>query len=170
MEKLIEVARREGCAWVCLGANLDDGGDFRPGEKAAEERGGRFPLREAGLSKKDVREIAAALGLPCADKPSTACLASRIPYGEKITAEKLERVAKAEEYLKSLGYRIVRVRHHEEVARIEVPPADFQRLMGDDRCAIVERLKSLGFVYVAADMQGFRSGSMNEVLPGRGSL
>ncbi len=166
MEKLGEVAGREGMAHVCLGANLDDGTDFRPGEKAAAERGARFPLREAGLRKKDVREIAAFLGLKVADKPSAACLASRIPYGEEITAWKLERVGRAEEYLKSIGYRVVRVRHHGLTARIEVPPADLARLVGEDREAIVSRLKSLGFLYVTADLHGFRSGSMNEALPG----
>ncbi|MCX7805505.1 MAG: ATP-dependent sacrificial sulfur transferase LarE [Planctomycetota bacterium] len=168
MEKLREVAERERLGGICLGANLDDGADFRPGEKAAAEQGARFPLREAGLRKKDVREIAAFLGLKVADKPSAACLASRIPYGEEITAGKLERVGRAEEYLKSLGYRVVRVRHHGLIARIEVPPADIGRLTGKDREAVVSRLRSLGFLYVTADMVGFRSGSMNEALPGGG--
>lgn len=162
---LKEAAEREGLAWVAEGAQVDDGSDFRPGLRAAAELGIRAPLREAGLTKEEIREISRALDLPTAELPSMACFASRVPYGQPITPEKIRQVAEAETFLRKLGLSAVRVRHYGDTARIEVAPADLPRLVEPEtREAVVARLKEVGFTYVTLDLQGFRSGSMNEVL------
>lgn len=159
------LAESEGLAFVAEGAQVDDGSDFRPGLRAAAELGIRAPLREAGLTKPDIREISRAMSLPTAELPSMACFASRIPYGQPITPEKIEQVAQAEKLLRRLDFKAVRVRHYGDTARIELAPSDFPRLLDDQtREQIVARLKELGFTYITLDLQGFRSGSMNEVL------
>lgn len=152
--------------WAVLdGTNADDVGDHRPGRRAATLHGVRSPLQEAALDKADVRALAQLLGLPNWDKPAAACLASRLPYGTSVTVERLRQVAQAEEALRTLGFRELRVRHHGDVARIEVPPAAFPRLVDDTaRGRVVDALRAAGFTYVAVDLAGFRSGSMNEVL------
>lgn len=159
------VADREGLAFIADGTTVDDLGDHRPGRRAASEGGVISPLLEAGLTKAEVRELSRQMGLPTADKPSLACLASRIPYGTPITADKLKAIDRVEAILWKLGFRQVRVRHHGEVARIEVEPAELPRLCEPDiRSALVEAAKAAGFRYVAADLQGYRTGSMNEGL------
>jgi len=151
-----------GCEVVLDGANQDDLGDERPGMRAAAERGVRHPLLEAGLGKREVRRLARALGVAVWDAPSQACLASRIPYGDRITLETLARIGAAERALRELGYRRCRVRTHGDIARVEVPLEDVGRAAGDDREAIARRLRALGFTYVALDLDGLRAGSMNE--------
>lgn len=148
------------------GVNLDDLGDYRPGLRAAEQHRIRHPLAEVGLSKAEIRVLSRAAGLPTADKPSSPCLSSRFPYGTEITVEGLQRVAAAEGVLRELGFRECRVRAHDPIARIEVPAADLSRLAQPDiREAVVAKLRAIGFRYVTLDLQGFRSGSLNEVLP-----
>jgi uncharacterized protein len=162
---LKEVARRHGLPFVVDGSNADDLSDHRPGRQAACDLGVRSPLMEAGLSKQDIRDLSKARGLPTWDKPSLACLASRFPYGDRITRGKLEQVAQAETFLHDHGLTQVRVRHHGDIARIEVQPGDIPRFLdGDLRRAVIDRLHELGFIYVTIDLQGFRSGSMNEPL------
>jgi uncharacterized protein len=161
--RLTELARKEGLAYVASGANADDVGDFRPGMAAAKKLGVVSPLLDAGLTKQDIRDASRALGLRTADKPSMACLASRIPYGQPITADKLSRIEQAEYVLKDLGFSQCRVRDHDTVARIEIAPADFQRLIAH-RETIAKSLRNLGYAYITVDLEGFRSGSMNEVL------
>jgi pyridinium-3,5-biscarboxylic acid mononucleotide sulfurtransferase len=165
-EELTAMAREAGIEHVVYGANFDDLGDHRPGMRAAQEWGGRAPLLEAELTKDDVRTLSRELGLPTWDKPAMACLASRFPYHDRITAEGLGRVEAAEELLRGeLGLREVRVRHHDTVARLEVDPADLPRILEEpNRRRIVSRLKELGYAYVTIDLEGFRSGSMNETL------
>lgn len=159
-------ASKRGISTVIDGANLDDLGDFRPGLKAAEERGIRHPLVEAGLSKDEIRAFSRALGLPTWDKPASPCLSSRFPYGTEITLERLSQVGEAEKVLHRHGFRACRVRYHGQVARLEVPVADLPRLLEEPaRSAILGEVKALGFLYVAVDLQGFRSGSLNEALP-----
>ena len=159
------IAGREGLATVVDGANSDDSRDFRPGHQAADEAGVRHPLMEAGLGKESVRSLALRLGLDNWAKPSSPCLSSRFPYGEHITLEKLAVVREAEAYLRRLGFANLRVRYHGPVARIEVPVGDLPALLEPDvRVALVGRFKELGFAYVTVDLEGFRSGSMNEVL------
>ena len=162
-ERLTELAASRGFQAVLSGANADDTGDFRPGIRAGEQLGVRSPLLEAALTKADVRATARAMGLATWDKPASACLSSRIPYGEAITAEKLARVEQAEYVLKDLGFAQCRIRDHGPVARVEVPPDQIQRAV-EIREHIVAPLKKLGYNYVALDLQGFRSGSMNETL------
>ena len=164
--KLDALAQREGLAWIADGTITDDTGDFRPGMRARDEQHVRSPLLEAGLSKADVRAISRHLGLPTWDKPSFACLSSRFPYGMGITRENLSRIDKAETFLRDLGFRSLRVRFHDEnTARIEVGKNEMTRLLNEDiRSQIVATVKNLGFTYVTLDLQGFRSGSMNEVL------
>ncbi|HLN26219.1 MAG TPA: ATP-dependent sacrificial sulfur transferase LarE [Gemmataceae bacterium] len=151
---------------VCSGANLDDQGDYRPGLKAAAEHAVRHPLQEAGFTKADVRALALAWGLPTWDKPASPCLSSRLAPGVEVTPERTARVEAAEVYLRTLGYRECRVRlHHGEVARIEVPAAELARLVEPEICsALVSRFKELGFLYVALDLEGFRSGSLNALV------
>ncbi len=158
-ERLGALARVEGCAWVLDGANVDDLGDVRPGREAARQHGVRSPLVEAGLTKADIRELSRALGLPTWEKPAMACLASRIPHGIPVTIERLTQVERAEATLRALGFRQVRVRHHEAIARIEVPPEERARLL-DARLAadVVERVKAAGYRYVVLDLEGYRPG------------
>lgn len=159
-------ADRLGVAQVVDGVNLDDLGDYRPGLRAAEEHRVRHPLAEVGLSKAEIRELSRRVGLPTADKPSSPCLSSRFPYGTTITPDGLRRVAAAERALRNLGFPECRVRAHDPIARIEVPADELSRLAQPEvREAIVRELRALGFRYVTLDLQGFRSGSLNEVLP-----
>jgi len=157
------IALAEGFSEILDGQNTDDAGDWRPGAKAAAERLIRSPLREAGMSKADVREVARELGLPNWDKPAAPCLSSRFPYGTAITPEKLKQVGEAEAVLRRLGFREFRVRHHEAVARIEVPAADFQKLL-ECREEIARALREIGYTWVSVDLEGLRSGGMNRVL------
>jgi pyridinium-3,5-biscarboxylic acid mononucleotide sulfurtransferase len=166
---LEELAAREGYRHVANGLNLDDLGDYRPGLQAANEHGVRAPLQEAGLTKADVRALSKLLEIPTWDKPAMACLSSRVPYGEEITREKLSQIDRAEQFLRDLGYRQLRVRHHGQVARIELPPEDMPGFLAAHAAAATTHLKALGFLYVTLDLQGFRSGSMNEALKGVGS-
>jgi pyridinium-3,5-biscarboxylic acid mononucleotide sulfurtransferase len=147
--------------WVCYGENLDDRNDYRPGSLAAQKHMVRAPLKEAGLAKKDVRVLAQFFGLPIWDKPASACLASRIPYGEKVTIEKLAQVEAAENHLGEMGFRQYRVRHHGEIARIEVDPDQMLQLL-ENASQVNARLKKLGFKYVVMDLTGYRRGSLNE--------
>lgn len=163
----LHIARDEGFGGVVDGANADDRGDFRPGIRAGDELGVRHPLMEAGVGKDQVREVARRLGLANCEKPAMACLSSRFPYGETITREKLHMVARAEALLRhDYGLREVRVRHHGSMARIEVTQEALPGLVADaeTRARLVEELKKIGYHYVTLDLQGFRSGSMNEVL------
>ena len=164
--KLAAIAEREGLRWIADGTITDDAGDFRPGMKAKAEKDVRSPLLEADLGKAEVREISRHLGLPTWDKPSFACLSSRFPYGTAITRENLARVDAAETFLRDHGFRAFRVRFHDaSTARIEVEPSEIHRLLDDGlRGEIVESMKDLGFTYVTLDLQGYRTGSMNEVL------
>lgn len=163
--KLKKVARKYGKEYVVEGSNVDDDGDYRPGMKAIRELAIRSPLREAGLTKKEIRRLSKALDLPTWDKPSFACLASRIPYGEKITKEKLMLVEKSEKLLMQLGFRQMRVRVHGNIARIEVLPEDIEKFLREDiRKTVYESLIEYGFSYVSLDLKGYRTGSMNEVL------
>lgn len=162
-QQLVEYAHQEGYRYVIDGSNADDTGDYRPGARAAREYGMRSPLQEIGFTKAEIRQLAHDLGLPNWDKPSSACLASRIPYGTPITAENLTQIGKAESVLRDLGLRQYRVRHHGDVARIEVALADFDVVLAH-REAIVAAMKALGYAYVTLDLRGFRSGSMNEVI------
>lgn len=162
--KLKQIGQAEGYAHVLDGANADDAQDYRPGMRAGQELGIRSPLIEAGFTKEEIRELSQTLGLPTWNKPSLACLSSRIPYGERITSDKLERIDQAEAYLRSLGFAQLRVRHHENIARIEIPREAFGTLLDSSLDSIIAKLKALGFTYVTLDLQGLRSGSMNEVL------
>jgi pyridinium-3,5-biscarboxylic acid mononucleotide sulfurtransferase len=163
--RLTEIARSEGMKTVVDGANRDDGADYRPGMRAAAALGVRSPLAEAGMRKDEVRALARNLGLANWNLPSSPCLSSRFPYGEKITIAKLEAVAEGEKFLRELGFTVTRVRHHGDLARIEVRGEDIARAADESvRHAIVKRLRALGYAYVALDLDGFRSGSLNEVL------
>jgi uncharacterized protein len=163
-DHLVALAKDEGYATVANGLNVDDLGDFRPGLQAAKEHDVRAPLQEAGLTKPDVRAISRLLDVPTWDKPAMACLSSRVPYGEAITPEKLRQIDRAEQALRDLGYRQLRVRHHGQVARIELPTESLVSFVTEHAAVATEKLKALGFLYVTLDLQGFRSGSMNEVL------
>jgi len=162
--RLRDVAEERGFKHVADGSNYDDLDDYRPGMQAVEELDVRSPLKEAKLTKADIRELSKKLGLPTWDKPSFACLSSRFPYGNKITREKLSAVGEAEIFLRSLGIRQLRVRHHDQIARIEVAEEDMEVLF-QNREQIVKKLRELGYTYVTMDLQGYRTGSMNEVLP-----
>jgi uncharacterized protein len=162
---LAGVARERGIAAVADGNNADDRGDYRPGRQAAREFGVRSPLDEADLGKAEVRELSRNLGLPTWDEPASACLSSRIPYNSEVTVEKLRMIEQAEDVLHSLGFRHCRVRHHGEIARIEVPPGELARVLDSDvRAALVRDLKTIGYRYVSLDLEGYRTGSLNEVL------
>jgi uncharacterized protein len=165
---LAKIAEEKGYACVVDGANKDDEGDYRPGRKAAKELGVVSPLAMVGLGKAEVRELAKFLDLPTWDKPALACLSSRFPYGQEITPEKLAQVARAEEFMRSRGYRQVRVRHHGEIARLEVGPDELERAF-EEREEISTELKAAGFLYVTLDLGGYKSGSLNAVLkqPGK---
>ena len=159
------VAAERGVAAVADGTNADDSRDYRPGRQAAREKGVISPLLEAGFTKSDIRELSRQMGLPTADKPAYACLASRFPYGSRITEERLKAVDKVEEGLRRLGFRQVRVRHHGEIARIEVEPGEIERLCSPDiRQQATALAREAGFQYVAADLVGYRTGSMNETV------
>jgi uncharacterized protein len=166
-DRLSAYARENGFEFTMDGNNADDSGDYRPGRQAARERGVRSPLDEVGLTKAEIRQLAKNLGLPNWDKPSAACLSSRIPYGTSITMETLARIQQAELALQRRGFRQVRVRDHGQVARLELLPSDMPAALAHGE-EIVTELKKLGYVYVTLDLQGFRSGSMNEVLPRHG--
>lgn len=163
--KLKQIADTEGIHFILDGSNTDDLKDYRPGSKAAGEFSVRSPLREAGFSKSDVRACARMLNLPVWDKPSLACLSSRIPYGTRITSTILACIQSAEDQLHALGFHQVRVRHHGDTARIEIERGDFERLLsGDTAQKIATGFKQLGYTYVCLDLEGYRTGSMNEAL------
>ena len=163
---LIRAAGEQGFRTLAEGSNLDDLSDFRPGLTAIAELGVMSPLRDAGLSKQDVRALSHALGLPTRDKPSNACLATRIPYGEQITEEKLRMVDQAEEFIRCLGFSQVRVRVHGSVARIEVPPQEIEKFLdGGMRMRVAEACRGFGFTHVSLDLTGYQTGSMNADLP-----
>jgi pyridinium-3,5-biscarboxylic acid mononucleotide sulfurtransferase len=163
--KLAPIAEREGCRALVYGANMDDRGDHRPGMKAAQERGVRAPLIEAELWKEEIRRLSRELGLPTWDKPSFACLSSRFQYGDRITPEKLRQVDAAEAFIRSLGFRQFRVRHHDRMARLEIDQDEMGKLWENGlRERIVKRMRELGYIYVALDLAGFQSGSANLLL------
>ena len=162
---LIEIARSEGWNEVANGTNTDDLGDFRPGLKAASDFSVRSPLVEVGLTKAEIRTLSQQMDLPTWDKPAQACLASRIPYGTMVTVEALNQIAKAERGLREAGFRQLRVRHHGDVARIEVPVEDLKLLIDEEtRQIVVKKLREAGYLYITMDLAGFRSGSMNEAI------
>lgn len=163
--KIKEVAIKNGIKYVFDGSNLDDTGDYRPGMQAAKELEVVSPIKEAGLTKNDIRELSKKLGLPTWNKPSFACLSSRFPYGIKITLPKLKMIDRAEQFLLDMGIKQVRVRHHGEIARIEVSPEERELFFNVDIMdKIGKEFKDIGFTYVTLDMLGYRTGSMNEVL------
>jgi uncharacterized protein len=182
-EELTPLARAENFAVIAYGENASDNGDFRPGALAAAEFQVRAPLKEAGLTKAEIRELSAHLGLPTADKPQMACLSSRVPHGETVTPEKLQMIEQAEYVLRDLGFHDVRVRHHElkvtgendsttgrplpvtHLARIEVGPAELGKFLAEDVAdKIAGALKKTGYTHVTVDLQGYRRGSMNEAV------
>ena len=163
--ELKPIAKAEELKWIADGTNADDLSDFRPGRKASAEAGIRSPLLEAGLTKLEIRQLSHARGLPTWDRPASPCLASRIPYGTPVTAETLNKIARGEQYLHSLGIRELRLRHHGDIARIELTPEDMAKIITPEiRQDIVTHLKALGYKYVALDLTGYRIGSLNEVL------
>ena len=162
---LAPIQEREGLAWIIDGTNRDDLGDHRPGIRARRERGIRSPLVEAEMTKDDVRAVSRMLGLSTAEKPALACLSSRLPYGTQVTTEALARIGAAEERIRRLGFRQFRVRHHGDLARLEVEPSELDRALAPDmRAAIVRGLKEAGYRWVSVDLEGYRTGSLNEVL------
>lgn len=162
---LIEIARSEGWNEVANGTNTDDLGDFRPGLNAASDFSVCSPLVDAGLTKAEIRTLSQQMDLPTWDKPAQACLASRIPYGTMVTVEALNQIAKAERGLREAGFRQSRVRHHGDVARIEVPVEDLKLLIDEEtRQIVVKKLREAGYLYITMDLAGFRSGSMNEAI------
>lgn len=165
---LSRIAEAEGYAHIAYGANVDDMSDWRPGHQAAKERAVRSPLYDVGMNKPEIREVARLMQLPNWNKPAMACLSSRIPYGTPVTAETLAKIEAAEDVLRAEGLEQFRVRHHETVARIEVPRSAFGKLLEEGAAdRIVAGIKKAGYLYVTLDLQGFRSGSMNELLPKR---
>jgi pyridinium-3,5-biscarboxylic acid mononucleotide sulfurtransferase len=164
-QELLSVAAKNGLKQVIFGTNLDDLDDFRPGNRAMKLFGIRSPLAEAKLTKNDIRALSRKLRLETADVPSSPCLASRLVYGLQISAKRLSQIEKAEDFLRTLGLVEFRVRHHDVIARIEVHREDFKKIAVEpNRSRIIKKLKSLGFKYIAIDLQGFRSGSLNETL------
>ena len=167
MDAVAPVAEAEQ-ATVVLGVNVDDLGDHRPGQRAAADRGARFPLVEAGLTKDDVRRCSAELGLVTWDKPAAACLASRLPYGTSVSVDLLGRVERAERGLRALGFADLRVRHYDDLARVEVPSSDFPRVI-DGRDEVVAAVRAAGYRYVTLDLEGLCSGNLNDaVVPAAG--
>jgi pyridinium-3,5-biscarboxylic acid mononucleotide sulfurtransferase len=165
LKRLIGVSAARGIKWVCEGSNYDDLSDYRPGLRAVVEIGVRSPLSESFITKSEIRSLSREKALGNWDKPASPCLASRIPYGTPITMDIIDRVGQGEAYLKGLGAKEVRLRHHGDVVRIEVVESDVEILLnGENRRKIVSAIKKLGYKYVALDLQGFRSGSLNEVL------
>lgn len=164
--RVFPLAAQEGLRHVVYGAIEDDRGDFRPGAEAAREWGARAPLQEARLTKVEIRALSRAVGLPTWNKPAMACLSSRIPYGQEVTPEKLAQIEAAEGALRRLGFRQVRVRHHGEIARVEVPLEDMPRFFSEGHAATAAReLRACGFTFVTVDLEGYRSGRLNEGLP-----
>ena len=169
-EHLVPIARAEGFAVIAYGENASDGGDFRPGAQAATEFQIKAPLKEVGLTKVEIRELSARLGLPTADKPQMACLSSRIPHGEEVTEEKLHMIEAAETFLRDLGFYDVRVRHHtlkpsNYLARIEVGSDELPKLLGNGLTEqVAARLREIGYAHVTVDLKGYRRGSLNEML------
>jgi uncharacterized protein len=163
--KLARLAVERGFAVICDGTNADDVGDYRPGRQDAREMGVRSPLLECDLTKSDIRELSRRAGLPTWDEPASACLSSRIPYGQVVTIEKLSMVDRDEAALKQMGFRQVRVRHHGEVARIEIAEPEMARALNKEMTArMSESLRRIGFEYVALDLEGYRTGSLNETI------
>lgn len=163
--KLDDLKRRRGFAIICDGSNADDVGDYRPGRQAARETGVRSPLEACRLTKVEIRELSRRAGLPTWNEPASACLSSRVPYGQVVTIEKLSMVDKAEIALKEMGFRQVRVRHHGDVARIEIAEDELARALNPGMASRMSAaLKALGFKYVALDLEGYRTGSLNEAL------
>ncbi len=163
--KLNQLAQARGYAYVCDGNNADDVGDYRPGRKAAAELQVRSPLIEAGLTKNEIRALARAAGLPVWDRPASACLSSRIPYGMPVTIEKLSVIERGEAKLRALGFRLMRVRHHGDVVRIEIAPEELSKALNVEMTQqIAAAFKQLGFKYVTLDLEGYRTGALNEVL------
>lgn len=164
-QKLQQIAKEEDIAWVADGSNKDDLADYRPGRQACSELSVRSPLLEAGLTKDEIRQLSHENGLPTWDKPSSPCLASRIPYGTPVTEDAVHKIAAGELYLRSLGIRQLRLRHHGDIARIEIDPSDFEKVITEEvRQEIVRRLKAIGYLYVTLDLAGYRTGSMNEAI------
>ena len=164
-EHLVPLAQERGIAHIIYGANADDAQDFRPGHRAAVQYKVEAPLNTVGMSKDEIRELSRHLGLSTWNKPSFACLSSRIPYGTAVTLEALQRIGQAERFLHSLGFKQVRVRHHDSIARIEVPAADIIRIASSPvREQIAARFKEIGYAYTTLDLLGYRTGAMNEVL------
>lgn len=162
---LTAAARARGYAAVVDGNNADDRGDYRPGRQAAREFGVRSPLDEANLSKDEIRELSRRAGLPTWDVPASACLSSRIPYGEEVTEPKLRQIEQAENVLRSLGFRIFRVRHHDTVARLEIARDEMARALEPElRARIVRDIKAVGYAFVTIDLEGYRLGSLNHAL------
>lgn len=165
---LIPIAKQENIAFVVSGTNLDDLGDFRPGLKAGQEYSIRNPFIEAKLNKQDIRTLSKSIGLRTWDKPAQPCLSSRIPYGTPVSLDALKRISEAERYLKGLGIQKCRVRHHDNIARIEIDVEDMPTLMSSEtRNNVVEYLRSLGYLYVTLDLSGFATGSLNLALGNR---
>ena len=163
--KLSDLAAERGYAVICDGTNADDASDYRPGRKAATERGVRSPLLECGFTKSDIRELSRRASLPTWDEPASACLSSRIPYGQVVTIQKLSMIDRAEMALKALGFRQVRVRHHGDVARIEISADEMALALNLEMSRkISDSIKPLGFKYVALDLEGYRTGSLNDAL------
>ena len=163
--KLKDIAEAEGIPYILDGSNYEDTADFRPGTKAAEELGIRSPLKEVHLGKSEIRQLSKRSSLPTWNKPSLACLSSRFPYYTKIDTKNLKQVAQAEECLRKLGFTQVRVRHHGQIARIEIEPPEFPKITEKKvREAVIKNFKKFGYIYIALDLAGFRSGSMNEPL------
>jgi uncharacterized protein len=162
---LTALARERGIPVVVDGSNADDRGDYRPGRQAAREFGVRSPLDEADLTKADIRELSRQIGLATAEEPASACLSSRIPYLSEVTEEKLRMIEDAEDAVRRLGFRVFRVRHHETLARLEIDRAEMARALEPEvNAALVSGLKAIGYKYVSLDLQGYRTGSLNEVL------
>jgi uncharacterized protein len=163
--RLKTIAADEDISYICDGSNFEDTQDFRPGSKAAEELGVRSPLKEVQLVKEEIRLLSRMLGLPTWDKPSMACLSSRFPYNTQIERESLRQIDQAEEFLRAMGFSQIRIRHHGKMARIEIDPAEFVKIMDEKtRVKIVEELKKIGYLYITLDLAGYRTGSMNEPL------
>jgi uncharacterized protein len=166
--KLSAIVRDGGFRYIVDGANADDLADFRPGRRAAQSLGVRSPLEEAELTKSDIRTLSHELGLPTADEPASACLSSRIPYRTPITIEGLSTVERGEAFLRRMGFRQMRVRHHDSLVRLEFAPDELERALSEDvRRALVREFKRIGYKFVTIDLQGYRTGSLNEVLPSR---
>jgi len=165
-DKINDFAKAQGAVYVAEGSNFDDLSDYRPGMQAVTEHKVQSPLKQVGLTKDEIRELSKEMGLKTWDKPSFACLSSRFPYGEKITPEKLARVDKAEQFLLDMGFKQVRIRNHDLMARIEILPSEFEKLM-QNREEIVSKLQELGYIHVSMDLKGYRTGSMNEAFHGK---